>query len=88
MTDEEVLSALAVYGGGQNMVMRLQPQGEHPGTRRFPMPVELADGSYMAVIFSFGQASDDAMEDWKPAWHAVEGPMTLEQLKELGRDLT
>ena len=69
--------------------MRLQPQG---GTAPSPdrvycMPVELPGGSFLAVLFSFGAADEDAMADWKPVWRDVAGPVTREEVEELGREL-
>jgi hypothetical protein len=89
MTDDEMLGELASRGARPEHIdvfpMRLEPNGEHPGDKVFRIPVPLQDGSFLAVAFSFGQPSDDEMENWKPRWRAVDGPMNREELEELGR---
>lgn len=84
MTDDEVLAVIREHAGDEvadRIPMRLQPQGDHPGEKEFRMPVPLEDGRYLAVRFTFGTESDDAMESWKPTWIAVDGPSTREELE-------
>lgn len=91
MTDDEVIAKVFEHGGAGAVAgfpMRIAPDGGHPGDKVFRLPVALPqlDGEmYLAVSFSFGQPSDDAMEDWRPRWQSVDGPMTREELEELGR---
>lgn len=88
MTDEEVLAVIRQYAGEAAAVsfpMRLEPAGDHPGDKVFRVPVPLPDGRYLAVAFSFGQPDADAMANWKPRWHRVDGPATREELEALGR---
>lgn len=83
MTTEEMLAALAAHGvtdPASKVYLRAEPEGEHPGDRVFRTPVQLADGRYLVVSWSFGQPSDDAMDDWVPAWRSVDGPMTRAQV--------
>lgn len=67
--------------------MRFQPQDDqdHPGDKVFPMGVPLGNGRYLLLTFSFGEDSEDAMEAWKPVWHTMAGPMSLEEIQDAGR---
>lgn len=88
LTEDQVLAALAAHGvTAPPFPLRMEPaDGQpHPGGRVFWFPVILADGRYLGIAWSFGQPSDDAMESWKPVWHAVHGPMTREELEEIAR---
>lgn len=90
LSDQEML-ARVIACGGETIVsvfpMRMQPDGEHPGDKVYPLAVELPSGQFLAVLFSFGYPSDDALEDWKPRWRDVRGPMTIEDLQLLGKSL-
>lgn len=90
LSDQEML-ARVIACGGETIVsvfpMRMQPDGEHPGDKVYPLAVELPSGQFLAVLFSFGYPSEDALEDWKPRWRDVRGPMTIEDLQLLGKSL-
>jgi hypothetical protein len=90
LSDQEML-ARVIACGGETIVsvfpMRMQPDGEHPGRKVFPLAVELPSGGYLAVLFSFGFPSTDPVEDWKPRWRDVKGPMSIVELTDLGRSL-
>jgi hypothetical protein len=88
MDEDEVLgrvSELAGRGAVSTFPLRIQPDGPHPGDKVFRVPVPCDDGRYIAAAFSFGYESDDEMESWKPRWRAVDGPMTMAELTELGK---
>jgi hypothetical protein len=91
LTDEEVLDFVTEFAGAQaagKLPLRIAPQdGQDPGDKVFRLPVQCPDGTYLAVAFKFGQDNpEDAMTAWKPRWQHLDGPMTLEELQELGRD--
>lgn len=86
MTTDEMLAALAEHGiDSAPFPMRVQPDGEHPGDKVFRFPVQLDDGRFLAVAWSFGQSDPDEMLNWLPHWHSVDGPMSLAELQELAR---
>lgn len=90
LTYEQVVETLAEFGAvhaERAFPPRIQPSGSHPGQEKvFRIPVALPDGMFLVVAFSFGQPSDDAVENWRPLWRSVDGPMTREELEELGRE--
>lgn len=89
--DDGEMLALVVAAGGEALLpsfpMRMQPDGDHPGDKVFPLAMPLPGGGYLAVLFSFGQPSADEFDEWRPRWRAVKGPMSLDELKALGREL-
>jgi hypothetical protein len=89
MTEDEVFAALREHDLPPSALpyTRAEPVAgqPHPGDRVFRFPVELPDGRYLAVAWSFGQPSDDEVENWKIRWHAVEGPMDRAQLEAVAR---
>jgi hypothetical protein len=90
LTYDEVIEEITQLGAGYavpTFPSRVQPSGEHPGPEKvFRIPVSLPGGSFAAVSFSFGQPSDDPVRNWQPLWRSVDGPMTREELEELGRE--
>jgi hypothetical protein len=90
MTDEEVLEFVQEHAGpavAAAFPVRIAPQAgqDHPGDKVFRIPVSAGNGQYIAVGFSFGQPSDDEMLSWKPRWCSLHGPMTREELEQLGK---
>ncbi len=86
MTEDEMLAALAEHGiTDPPFPVRAEPDGAHPGDRVFWFPVALPDGRYLGVSWSFGHPSEVAEDDWKIRWHAVEGPLTREELEAKAR---
>lgn len=86
LTDGDVQEFLTRHGGtaaAGAFPMRFAPEDgqPHPGNRVFRAPVELPDGRYLVISFSFGQDNADAMLAWKPVWHALEGPVTRQELE-------
>ena len=89
MTTEDVIAAVAAYGLEPSAIpyTRAEPQPgqDHPGDRVFTFPLPLDDGRYLAVRWSFGQPSEDEIENWKLRWHSVDGPMTRAELEDSSR---
>ena len=91
MTYDEVIAELtargAVSGTLALLPRRFEPVGQADPEGTFLLPVETQDGRYLAACFSFGRSDPDPALDWEPVWRSVEGPMTREQLEDLGRSL-
>lgn len=89
MTDAQVLAALAAHADPvalssfQQLQMRYEvTNGTLPTDRVLYAPVACPDGKYMAASFTLEKDADDDGR-WATVWHAVQGPMTRQELQEL-----
>lgn len=91
LTDDEVLHFLALHLSPAQVAgwsMRAEPaDGVHPGPDWVSVEAApLADGTGIAVAWSFGQPDEDEMLSWKKVWREVAGPMSVPEVVAYARD--
>jgi hypothetical protein len=94
VTQGEVLAALeacaspAAVADFRMLQTRYEVSGQLAPDSVLCAPVACPDGRYMAVLFSLRphQASGGS-QSWETVWHSVEGPMSRQELEDLGRSL-
>ena len=90
MTDQEVLEALGEHVNddvlAQFAVLQMNydvTNGSLAPGRHLFAPVQCPDGRWMAAEFSLEAFEDEDGGYWETTWHAVHGPVTLDELKAL-----
>ena len=90
LTEDDVRAFLAEHGASDYLFpFRIEPEGSPvpgPDIVIGPVPWELpGGGAYLGFWFSFGAPHEDSQLAWKPVWRRMEGPVTLDELRDLAK---